>query len=188
VPERVATILPEARLIALLRDPVERAYSHYQHNCRTGRENLSFAAAVAAEHERLAGQEERILADPRHRSHRHRHNSYIARGLYAEQIERWLACFSREQLLVLRTEDFFVRPAETYAEVLAFLGLRPWRPDEFTTGDRPSYTPMDPELRTRLEERFAEPNARLARLLGRDFAWGSDRDTGARKLATGSTS
>lgn len=172
VPGRIAETLPEVRLIALLRDPVERAYSHYQLMRREGREKLSFEDALDAEEERLAGEEERILADPDYRSRKHRNFSYAARGLYADQIERWLAYFPREQLLVLRAEDFLARPAAVYAEVLAFLGLPPCGLKEAPLFNRLPYTAIEPALRARLEERFAEPNARLARLLDQDFGWG----------------
>lgn len=172
-PERVAATLPEARLIALLRDPVERAYSHYQLMRRTRMEKLSFEEALAAEEGRLAGEREQVLSDPYFRARHHRDHSYVARGLYAEQLERWLAYFPREQLLVLRAEDFRARPAEVFADVLAFIGVHPWDPGDFVPRNVGSYAPIDPALRARLEERFAEPNARLARLLGTDFGWTS---------------
>jgi hypothetical protein len=73
---------------------------------------------------------------------------------------------------VLRSEDFRARPAEVYAEVLDFLGLRPWDLGDFPLHNRVAYPPIDPELRRMLEERFREPNARLERLLDRDFGWG----------------
>jgi hypothetical protein len=84
---------------------------------------------------------------------------------------------------VLRAEDFLARPADIYAETLAFLGVRPWQPDDFEPRNRKSYAPIDPALRARLEERFAEPNERLARLLGRDFGWGSARGGPAKDAA-----
>lgn len=173
VPRRVAATLPDVKLIALLRDPVERAYSHHQHRVRAGREELSFEDALAAEAERLAGGDELIDSDPRYRRH-HFHRAYFARGLYADQLERWLACFPRGQLLVLRAEDFFERPGDAYAEVLAFLDVRPWHLDEHSPRNRASYAPLDASLRAELEARYAEPNARLAKLLGRDFGWGTE--------------
>jgi hypothetical protein len=171
VPERVAATIPDVRLVVLLRDPVDRAYSHYRKMRRMGLERLSFEEALDREEKRLAGEEERLLADPRHRSRHHRRHAYVARGLYADQLERWLAHFPREQLLVLRAEDFFERPAETYAQTLDFLGLRPWQSPAFEARNPTSDRPLDPALRTRLEVRFAEPNARLALLLGRDLGW-----------------
>ena len=172
VPERVASTIPAALLVVLLRDPVDRAYSHYRKMRRMSLERLSFEEALDAEEERLAGEEERLLADPRYRSRHHRRHAYVGRGLYADQLERWLAHFPREQLLVLRAEDFFERPAEIYAETLDFLGLRTWRPPDFEPRNPTTSSPLAPNLRARLEERFEEPNARLARLLGRDLRWG----------------
>jgi hypothetical protein len=140
---------------------------------RQGREELSFEDALAAEDERLAGEEERIIADPRYFSDHYRHHSYVKRGLYADQLESWFVHFPREQLLVLRAEDFFARPSEVFAEVLAFLGLRPWKLDDVVGRNRAQYQPIEPAIRAHLTARFAEPNARLARLLGRDFGWDS---------------
>ena len=107
------------------------------------------------------------------RSPHHRHRAYIARGLYADQLERWLQHFPREQLLVLRSEDLLARPTDVYAQVLAFLAVKPWRPEDFVPRNTASYAPLDPELRARLEDRFSEPNARLAQLLAEDFGWSS---------------
>jgi hypothetical protein len=189
VPERVARTLPDVRLIALLRDPVERAYSHYQLMRRERREWLSFAEAIDAEEKRLTGEAERILADPAYRSRKHRNFSYVTRGLYAEQLERWLEHFPREQLIVLRSEDLLARPAETYAQTLEFLGLQPHTLEEFVAHNRPE-TParatIESDLRARLEERFAEPNARLAALLGQAFGW-SDQITRSTTLPIGAT-
>src|SRR5204863_1938530 len=89
VPERVAAMLPDVRLIAILRDPVERAYSHYQLAHRNGRELLSFEEALAAEDERLAGEEERLLADPTYRGEVYSVQCYRTRGLYLRQLEWW---------------------------------------------------------------------------------------------------
>jgi Sulfotransferase domain len=171
VPERVAATMPSVRLVVLVRDPVDRAYSHYRKMRRMGLERLSFEDALAKEEQRLAGEEERLLADPHYRSPHHRRHAYVARGLYADQLERWLEHFPPEQLLVLRSEDFFEGPAEVYAETLDFLGLRAWQFPSFEPRNPTSDPPLDPALRARLEERFAEPNARLAQLLGRDFGW-----------------
>ena len=171
VPERVAATLPEVRLIALLRNPVDRAYSHYRKMHRDGKEQLSFEEALDAEERRIAGEEDRLLAEPGYRSRQLHRHAYVARGLYADQLERWFAHFPREQLLVLRAEDFFTRPQDVYAETLAFVGLDPFDPGEFGARNPAPRRSLRPALRARLEERFAEPNERLARLLGTDLWW-----------------
>ncbi len=139
VPARVAATLPDARLIALLRDPVERAYSHYQMMSRTGREKLDFEEAVAAEPERLAGVEEALMSETvqvlpsGHRAHhQHRHRAYFSRGLYADQLERWLEHFDREQLLVVGTEDLLGPPARDLCG-----GARLPRPPRMAAGRLP---------------------------------------------------
>jgi Sulfotransferase domain len=179
VPARVAETLPDVRLIALLRNPIDRAYSHYSLMKLRGREALSFEEAVDAEAERLATIDESVFEAPvqlidesgvRLHEH-HRHRSYLGRGLYADQLARWFDHFPREQLLVLRFEDFVAKPAKIYRETLDFLGLRQWRPRNFGRRNPGSYAPIAPATRRRLEEHFAEPNERLARLLGRDFGW-----------------
>jgi Sulfotransferase domain len=170
-PERVRSLLPDVRLIALLRDPVERAYSQYQHEVALGREPLSFEDALEAEEERTRGEVERLVADPRAFSRDWWDHTYAARGLYAEQLERWLAVFPRNQLLVVATDELGEKPAETYAAVLSFLGVEPHALDDYPRVFDRDYAPMRRETRAALAERFAEPNRRLERLLGRDFAW-----------------
>ncbi len=164
VPGRVRRAVPDAKLIALLRNPVDRAFSQYQMNVRKGFEPLPFEEAIDREPERL-----RLAAD--RSTTQWRYSSYLARGLYAEHLEWWLAAFPRGQLLVLRSEDFFARPEEGLAEALAFLGLPPWRPDAFEVYNPGAYGGMRPETRARLAAFFAPHNRRLGELLGRDFGW-----------------
>jgi hypothetical protein len=171
-PARAAATVPNAKLVVLLRDPVARAYSHFQKMRRTKVEQLSFAAALDAEDERLAGEAERLLADPRYRSFQHLHHSYVSRGLYADQLERWLAHFPPERLFVAFAEEFFARPQQVYAQVLAHLGLPAWEPPQFPNYNPGGHTGIDDETRAGLAARFAEPNERLRRLLGHELPWG----------------
>lgn len=170
-PERAAALVPDARLIAILRHPVERAYSHYQHEVAFGREPLSFEAAIEQEETRMQGERERMLADPAYFSHAWWNFTYLARGLYAEQLERWLAAFGRERLLVLANEELSSEPAATYARVLEFLGAAPHELDTYPRVFDRDYPDLKPETRARLAAHFAEPNRRLDELLGRDLGW-----------------
>jgi hypothetical protein len=170
-PGRARSLVPDAKLVALLRDPVDRAYSQYQHEVALGREPLSFEDALAAEDDRLAGEVERLTEDPRAFSRAWWDHTYAARGRYAEQLERWLAVFPREQLLVVPTEELGERPAETYASILAFLGAEPYELSDYPRVFDRDYEPMRPETRAALAESFAEPNRRLEALLGRELRW-----------------
>jgi hypothetical protein len=170
-PERVRETVPDARLVALLRDPVDRALSHYHHEVALGREPLSFEDALDAEDERTRGEAERLTREPEYFSHAWWDYTYVARGRYAEQLERWFEVFPREQLLVLATEELAADTAGAYARVLRFLGVEPYDLDEYPRVYRQEYGQMRPETRRRLADTFAEPNRRLSALLGRDLRW-----------------
>src|SRR5919197_2030341 len=157
-PERVARMLPKARLIALLRNPVERAFSHYQHEVAFGREELSFEDALVREDERMEGELERMLRDPAYFSPAWWMYTYVARGRYAEQLERWFAADPREQLLVLLTDDLAADTAGTYRQVLEFLGVEQRDLDFYPKIFEREYADMNPQTRARLEGEFAEPN------------------------------
>lgn len=171
VPGRVQAHLPGVKLIVLLRNPVDRALSHYHLAVQHGYENLPFVQALERESLRLAGEAETIRLDPTYHSRAHQTISYQARGRYAEQLENWFAHFTREQFLILKSEDFYEEPARSYAEVLAFLGLRDWQPPHFARHNAFKYNDMDARTRQRLTESFAVENERLYRLLGRDLGW-----------------
>jgi hypothetical protein len=171
VPDRVAEHLPRVKLIALLRDPVQRAYSHYQHEVARGFETLSFEGAIEAEPARLAGETERLLAEPLYNSFAHQHHSYVARGHYAEQLDRWWPLFGDTQLLVLSAERFFAEPARTFRRVLEFLELPAFTPDGFQRHNAHHYRQMSRAVRGRLAEHYREPNRRLHQSLGDDLGW-----------------
>ncbi len=169
--ERVASTLPECSLIVILRDPIYRAFSHHNHERALGFDQLSFEEAVAAEPERLAGEEARLLSDPRYRSFAHQHHSYVSRGRYAEQIERWLEHFDRDRLLVLSAEDLFAEPVRVVLEAQEFLGLSPQEPADVSAKNARSYAPISAAMSAGLGEAFEPHNRRLYRLVGRDFGW-----------------
>ena len=170
-PHRIAGTLPDVKLIALLRDPVERAYSHYQHEVARGFETLSFDEAVEREPERLAGELERMRSDPSYNSFAFQHHSYLSRGRYAEQLKVWYGLFPKEQILVLRSEDLFSNPDGTYREALRFLGVPSRSLREYEVFNPRKYSNMNVETRQRLVQHFAEPNERLYELVGVDFGW-----------------
>ncbi len=175
---RAASLVPEARILAVLRNPVERAHSHYNHCVRRGWEPLSFEDALSAEQERLMGVAERLATHPDSYSNEYLRYSYMARGFYAEQLERWMALFPRDRLLVLKSEDLFHDPVSTYHRVLEFLGLPPSTPPRLPNYSyrgalKPTQAEMSPALRTRLITTFAPHNQKLEQLVGESFGWDS---------------
>lgn len=170
--ERIASTLPQAKIIIILRNPIDRAYSHYQHMVRVGREPLSFDDALAAEQERLTGEAEKIKADPRYPTYKHLQYSYLARGDYLPQIQRWYSVFSKEQILVLQSEDLYTKTAETMEKVQDFLGLAHWHPKKaYGVFKEGSYEPMKAETREKLAAHFNPRNEALYKYLGRNFGW-----------------
>jgi hypothetical protein len=170
-PRRVAGALPDVKLIVLLRNPVDRAYSHYWHQVKRGHEPLTFEQAEEREGERLDGELARVMADGRYDSYELHHHSYLARGRYAEQLERWMERFGRDQLLIERSEDFFDDPALVFKRVLVFLGLPDWELDRYEAFNAHSEDAMSPATRARLVEFFRPHNRRLEALLGRELGW-----------------
>jgi Sulfotransferase domain len=171
VPRRVAEHLPGVKLILLLRDPVRRAYSHYQHEVARGFETLSFEEAIDAEPARLAGEHQRLLAEPLYNSHAHQHHSYLARGRYAEQLAAWRSLFPDEQLLVLSSERFFREPDRTFRRVLDFLELPAFTPAAYEQHNAHDYPQMGEAVRARLADHYREPNRRLYETLGEELGW-----------------
>jgi hypothetical protein len=169
-PERAAALVPDVRLIALVRNPVDRALSHYHHEVAFGREPLPFEQALEQEDERMQGELER-MRDPRYFSHAWWNFTYLSRGRYAEQLERWLGFFPRERLLILPSEDLLEQPRETYARVLEFLGAPPHELEAYPRIFERDYNAMDPQTRGKLSDYYAEPNRRLYELLDRDLGW-----------------
>jgi hypothetical protein len=172
VPERVRTALPDVRLIAVLRDPVERAWSHHRHETELGYDDLSFEEALDREEERLAGESERLLADPLATSFAHQHHSYVARGRYLEQIARWWHAFPRERLLLLRSEDLHRDPAGTMRAIAEHLDIAAWSPSAWRSYNASSPgRSMAASTRARLAATFAPWNQRLADATGVEWGW-----------------
>lgn len=171
--QRMAADLPHLRLLAMLRDPVERAFSAHKHELARGFETEPFEQALELEDARLEGEVERMLADPGYQSFSHRHHAYLRRGQYAEQLLRLGSCFPAEQIHVVDSESFFERPVEVFGRVLDFLELPVVVPDRFDRWNGRPSAPMPERTRSRLREHFASHDRALAALLGREPAWTS---------------
>jgi len=174
-PQRAVDLVPDARIIALLRDPTERAFSHHRERTRQGVETLSFEDALAAEDDRLAGELERMLADPSYVSVEREHHSYRAQGCYATYLPAWVERFGRDRVLVIVSERFYADPAREYHRALAFLGLSSHDATYVAHNARPLTSDLDPATRDELD-RFFEPHTReLERFLGEELPWGARR-------------
>ena len=171
---RIAALVPQARLIAVLRDPADRAISHYFHSVRTGIDTRPIRQAFAEESQHVPEEEVRVL-DDHYTSDRHRMWSYVARGHYAQQLEEYFTRFSREQMLVLKSEELFADPQQAVTQVTEFLGIEPMELNDAKPLNTGTYAQSDSadveEVRAQLRAYFAPHNQRLSELLGRDFLW-----------------
>lgn len=169
--QRIADDLPDVKLIVMLRDPVERAYSAHAHEFARGYEREPFERAVALEPERVVGQRERMLAEPGYQSYDWQHHAYLARGRYHEQLQALEALVGRDRLLPVDSQQFFDDPGPAFSEVLRFLGLPDRTGTVFEQHNSRSRSPMPDALRARIEEHFASHDERLAAWWGRAPSW-----------------
>ena len=180
VPKRMAKFLPDIKLIALLRNPVDRAYSHYRHLVRAGREDLSFEKAIKKETKIEIRSE--IIENKLSTNYQNNTYSYLRRGIYVDQLKLWFTFFDKDQLLVLKTEDLANNPSKTYKKVLDFLELSYWEPQQYrrlnsdpdNSRENPSCVGLpkiNKETRKKLVDYFEPHNQSLYQYLGIDFGW-----------------
>lgn len=174
-PKRIAQVVPGVKLIALLRNPIDRAYSQYRHNTLRGHEPLSFAETIACDEERTR-EARREIEEKGHYGYDFRY-AYLLRGMYADLLESWFRFFPREQVLVLKSEELYTRPAELFQQTLQFLNIPAMNPNRLKEGFKEynkswgSAPKMSTETRQYLTEFYAPHNTRLYELLDRDFEW-----------------
>jgi len=169
-PDRIVRTLPGVRVVVLLRDPVERAYSAHAHELARGFEVEPFERALELEPERLAGQEAGLESGTLAHSKAHQHLAYVRRGEYITQLERLAAALGRDNLLVLDSADFWAEPEQNWPAVTAFLGLSD-HPVTLAQHNARSRAPMSEGLRTQLEEHYAPFDERLERWWDRTPSW-----------------
>jgi hypothetical protein len=171
-PERIHRVLPGVKLLVLLRDPVERAYSAHTHEMELGYEAEPFERAIELESLRLEGEVDRIVANPTYYSHSHQHHSYRTRGQYIEQLERLEKIFGRDRIHVLDSDNYFADPSPLYDEVLNFLELpRVGLPDFKKQNARPRSASIPESVRTALRDHYRPYDERLAAWLGHEPSW-----------------
>src|SRR5437867_12708905 len=157
--ERIWTYNPKIKLLIILRDPVDRAFAHWNMQRFRGREPLDFFDAVREEQTRIAG------APPTEA----RRFAYVDRGFYSRQLARFVKFFPREQLNVVKFEHFTGKQLETLSSIFSFLDRKP--PRSMRSKDRnivPYERAMNWEERIFLYNLFAEDIAKIEQMLGWD--------------------
>jgi hypothetical protein len=171
--ERLYAHVPDAKIIVLLRNPVERALSQYFLEVKLGRETLSLEDALLAEEERIAPEREKMAADSSYYSQLHQWFSYCSRGKYIESLKKYNNYKKDNRVLVLQSEEFFRDPHSVMHTLFQFLNVD----DTFLCTDvhprnvGTNRTKVPGKVYCHLEEYFAPYNEKLYAYINRRFDW-----------------
>ena len=173
--KRIARLLPQVKLILVLRNPVDRAYSHYNHSVRGGRETLPFEVAIRKEEERIGKALKRMIEDENyHFDINIAYYSYLFTGIYIDRVEVLMSLFPKERILILRYEDMVTDPSTVYERVLRFLNVPIVQIEDFPALNKGEYQQMDSMVRGYLHDYFRLYNKKLYDFLGVNFHWDND--------------
>jgi tetratricopeptide (TPR) repeat protein len=167
--QQVFQFCPQMKLIVILRNPVERAISHYHHWVRLGLEDRSLEAVIQAELKTI----DQLLQFPIQYQRWYQSVNYIARGVYIGFIQQWMAIFPPEQFLILSCENLAANPAATMKQVFTFMGLPDSPICPYTQLNVGHYPPLSPSLSQALSEFYQPYNQQLEEYLGIKFSWNS---------------
>ncbi len=171
VAKQVKKKIPNVKIIILLRNPVDRTFSQYSQWQKTEFEPLSFEEAIKSEKIRTADEWKNYTDDKSISSRKHVRYAYLAGGIYYDQIKVWMDVFPREQIHIIKAEDFFSEPSKCVFQVLKFLGLKNYELDISKKHNAGKYEPMDSSIQEYLKNYFRPHNEKLYKLLGRDLNW-----------------
>ncbi|HDZ18364.1 hypothetical protein LCGC14_0877340 [marine sediment metagenome] len=170
--KRVYSNFPKIKIIILLRNPIDRAYSQYHHILKGGREKISFDKAIVKENDRINGELDKMIKNEFYKSPYYPAFAYLTRGLYINQIKPWLNYFPEEQILIVKSENLFQYPKGTLKEIFKFLNLPNWVKIKFIRyHSEANSRGMDLETRNYLIEYFKPYNQQLSEYLDSKFDW-----------------
>ena len=169
--KRISKVVPQAKLILMLRNPVDRAYSHFHHAVRMGVETLSFEEAIKREPQRTSDVWRKLIEDEDFYDLSIAFFSYLSAGVYINQVKVLMSLFHREQILILKSEEFYRNPAIVIRMVFEFLDLPSLELKHYRKFNVGEYLKMDTNVRENLVEYFMPYNKRLYEFLDMDFEW-----------------
>ena len=172
VPKRIFNLLPKIKLIVILRNPIDKAYSTYQQQFRFGEYTTSFEDAINAEFRRIDLNKD----FPELNSDNPNFKNYVAQniirhGIYADYLETWLEIFNKEQILILNSDDLKKSTKETLRRVFNFLNVSNYDIKDTSQVNVGKYPTINKITRKKLIEFFKPHNQRLNKLLDTEFDW-----------------
>ncbi len=171
VPARIKKDFPNAKIILLLRDPIKRAYSNYN-MIKAVDPGKTFEEALELDKKRCDPLESKFLTSLYNPPVTYEAFNYLKKGLYYEQLSEWLKYYSIDDLLILKSEDFYKNTNAELKKVYQYLGIKEVYPEDTEARNSRKYqTPLSEETYERLKAYFHEDQLKLQELLGENFKW-----------------
>ena len=167
-PKRVFELMPKIKLLCILRNPIDRAFSHYNHNVRNGNELLSFEDAIFKRDKKLDQEYKNIISNNDCDIVFYERYNYLKLGKYAEHLSEWFKFFPKDKFFICKTEDL---SSYTLKKSYEFLGLPPYDPGKIASLNTAKYGAMNESTREKLNKFFKPHNSKLSTLLNMEFNW-----------------
>jgi len=170
-PQRILKISPQVKLIVMLRNPIDRAYSHYQMEARHDKEKFSFEKAIEMENSWIEDQFKKLKNNSNYYNQDFFSRSYLYTGLYYEHLKRWIEVFPKERYLIVNSDEFNEKPDLWYNKTLEFLELPKYSLKKYEKMKKGKYSPMKESTRKNLQEFYKPHNEKLYKYLSINFNW-----------------
>ena len=167
--KRIQKLLPNIKLITILRNPIDRAYSEYQD--WAGRESNPPSFATVVENELNIQRKYPSLITEENFKVFNQKNSHLLKGVYVDQLKIWRELFPKEQIFTLSTENLNSEPIVVLESVFQYLNLPNYKIKNSQHRKQNKYVPMNPQTRELLIEFFKPHNERLFKFIGKKFEW-----------------
>ncbi len=175
VPKRISMLIPNTKLILLLRNPVYRTYSNYNYNVKNNKENKSFRDSIKNEKKFL---DDNLKGEFTYENYKNFENGpyrpYLMKSIYIKQIKNWTRYFPKNQILIIKSEDLFLKPQYVLAKVFNFLNIPNYQTKKFKLYNYLNYPDIKPDILDFLFEYFEPFNQDLYKFLNRNFNWKLD--------------
>jgi len=170
IPERVHKLMPNAKIIVILRNPIDRAYASHKWLVDSGLDEYSFENAINQKVDRRSKTNEPFTENKIEGLEEV--SSYLFRSIYLYDIKRWAEFYSLKNILFIKSEDLFKDPLSTVNSVIEFLGLKKLDKIDTKEDNKKYDTSIKSELRNELNDFFKPYNEKLYEYIGKDFGWG----------------
>lgn len=169
---RIKKVIPNVKIIILLRNPVERAFSQYYHVLKQNIESITFEKAIEIELERIKGEWDKMSKDSIYYSKNYHYFSYLSAGIYIDKLKSWYEVFPKDQILILSSEEMYKNTQKIFDKTIQFLNLKKWNLPKYERFNFYDDKPLiNQQIRKKLYAFFKPHNESLYKFLGKNFKW-----------------